>query len=225
MIPIRDHNPSGRTPFFTYALISINSLIFLFMITLSEPSLEQFVDQFALIPAMITNGQNFFTLITSMFLHGGIGHIVGNMLFLNIFGDNLENVLGHVKFLLYYLMAGLAGSLLQIVSDPTSTIPNLGASGAIAGIMGGYLLLYPRHKIDVLFSFGLFLQKVTLPAYTMLFYWFIAQLFSGVGELAFSFTEGVAYFAHVGGFLAGYLTLLPIKNRLIKDKPRFLGYF
>ena len=185
MIPLRDHNPSGSTPFITYLLMAINILVFGYMFLLPENLLMGFIDQYAIIPGLIVKGQNLFSLISSMFLHGGIGHIIGNMLFLNIFGDNLEDRLGHIKYLLYYFVCGLGASALQILINPASAIPNLGASGAIAGIMGGYLVLFPRQRIDILFAFGWVLRRVTVPAYFMLFYWFIFQLFSGAGSLAF----------------------------------------
>jgi len=214
MIPLRDHNPSGKTPIVTYSLITINVLIFLSSFLMTEEALLAFYDQYAITPALISQGQNLYTLITAMFLHGGIGHIFGNMLFLYIFGDNLEDKLGHVKYLLYYLVCGLGASALQILIDPSSTIPNLGASGAIAGVMGGYLLLFPQHKVDVLFSFGFSVRKATLPAYTMLFYWFLMQFLSGVGSLAYidQMTGGVAYFAHIGGFLTGLVLIMPVKK-------------
>lgn len=216
MIPLRDHNPSGSTPFITYFLMAINILVFGYMFLLQENLLMGFIDQYAIIPSLIVKGQNLFSLISSMFLHGGIGHIVGNMLFLNIFGDNLEDRLGHIKYLLYYLVCGLGASALQILINPASAIPNLGASGAIAGIMGGYLVLFPRQRIDILFAFGWALRRITVPAYFMLFYWFVFQLFSVAGSLAFmdKMTGGVAYFAHIGGFLAGYLLIVPFKRRL-----------
>lgn len=222
MIPIRDHNPSGKTPIVTYFLIAINVLIFGYMFMLPENLLMEFINQYAVIPQLIISGKNLFSLISSMFLHGGLGHIIGNMLFLNIFGDNLEDTLGHFKYLLYYLICGLGASALQILINPTSTIPNLGASGAIAGIMGGYLVLFPRHKVDVLFSFGWTLRQISVPAYFMLFYWFLAQLFSGVGSLAFmdKMMGGIAYFAHIGGFLTG-LILIKLLCPKIK-KQRFL---
>ncbi len=216
MIPLRDHNPSGRMPIITYLLIGLNVLVFLYTLTLPEDLLMKFIDQYAIIPALVSQGQNLFSLISSMFLHGGFGHIIGNMLFLNIFGDNLEDKLGHIKYLLYYLICGLGASALQIIISPNSTIPNLGASGAIAGIMGGYLVLFPRQRIDILFSLGWSLRRTTVPAYFMLFYWFIAQLFSGAGSLVYSDETmgGVAYFAHVGGFITGWLLikLLPKKR-------------
>jgi len=216
MIPLRDHNPSGSTPFITYFLMAINILVFGYMFLLPENLLMGFIDQYAIIPSLIVKGQNLFSLVSSMFLHGGIGHIIGNMLFLNIFGDNLEDKLGHIKYLLFYLVCGLGASALQILISPASAIPNLGASGAIAGVMGGYLVLFPRQKIDILFAFGWVLRRATIPAYFMLFYWFIFQLFSGAGSLAFmdKATGGVAYFAHIGGFLAGYLLIAPFKRKL-----------
>ena len=128
------------------------------------------------------------------------------MLFLNIFGDNLEDTLGHVKYLIYYLAAGLGASILQIVVDPASRIPNLGASGAIAGLMGGYLILFPKHRVDVLLPVFGWLQEASVPAYTMLFYWFVLQLFSGAGSLGAA-GGGIAYFAHVGGFVTGVILI------------------
>jgi membrane associated rhomboid family serine protease len=216
MIPIRDHNPSGRLPFVTYILIGINVWVFFQMFTQSEAGLMTFINQFALFPNLVIQGQQLHTLITSIFLHGGIGHILGNMLFLYIFGDNLEDRLGHIKFLVWYLFCGVAASALQIFVDPTSSIPNVGASGAIAGVMGGYLVLFPREKIDTLIPLGFFLHRATVPAYFMLFYWFVIQLFSGFGSIALvdETVGGVAYFAHIGGFLAGFLTIIPFKHYL-----------
>jgi membrane associated rhomboid family serine protease len=207
MIPLKDHNPSGKTPFVTYFLIGINILVFLFMFPMGETELTLFFDRFALIPSLVTSGEGLYTFLTSMFLHGGLAHLLGNLLFLNIFGDNLEDFFGHLGFLVLYIFCGLVASLLQILASPSSSIPMVGASGAIAGVMGGYLVLFPRHQIDILFSFGLTLRRATVPAYTMLFYWFIFQLFSGVGSLAYVSQDigGVAYLAHVGGFVSGWL--------------------
>jgi membrane associated rhomboid family serine protease len=205
MIPIRDHNPSGGTPFVTYSLIAVNILVFLYMLFLPENLLDGFINTYALIPAQITSGKHLETFVTSMFIHGSIVHIAGNMLFLNIFGDNLENRLGRIKYLFFYFLCGFFASLAQIIVDPTSTIPQIGASGAIAGLMGGYLVLYPNNPIDILFSIGPFLKGGTVPAWAMLIYWFIFQLFYGVGSLASTQDiGGVAYFAHIGGFAAGF---------------------
>jgi len=213
MFPIRDHHPSGRIPLVNYFLILINILVFFYIFSLPESLAIKYINKYALIPAQIVQGQNLSTLVSSLFLHASWGHLLGNMLFLHIFGDNLEDRLGHIKFLVYYLLCGLGGSVLQIFLNPSLTIPNLGASGAIAGIMGGYFLLFPHHKIDVLFILGFYVRQVTVPAYFMLFYWFIAQVFYGVGSLALAeqATGGIAFFAHVGGFLTGFLLLLPKK--------------
>jgi len=205
MIPLRDHNPTRRFPFINYLLIIFNVAISIYTYTLSLPALEDFFNRFALTPSLVLNGQNLLSFLTSMFLHAGLGHLLGNMLFLHIFGDNLEDYLGHFRYLLFYLACGLAADFAQIFVDPTSTIPQVGASGAIAGVMGAYLLLYPQHRIDILFSFGWWYEQATLPAWTMLFYWFLAQLLTGVGSLGMVEEGGVAYFAHLGGFLAGMI--------------------
>jgi membrane associated rhomboid family serine protease len=207
MFPIRDHNPSGRFPVITYLLIAINTFVTVYMLGLSPSALDTFVTQYALIPAVITSGQNLVSLFTAMFLHAGLGHLISNMLFLHIFGDNLEDTLGHLKFLIFYFICGLGAAVLQILFSPGSQIPMLGASGAIAGVMGGYLVLFPRNKIDVLLVFGLFIRRTTVPAYFMLFYWFAFQLLFGATSLAAMTGEmgGIAYFAHVGGFATGWL--------------------
>ncbi len=216
MIPLRDHTPPQSFPLVTYALITVNVLVFLYMVNLTEPAAETFVRQYALIPREVSRGTDLFTFVTSMFLHGGFGHIIGNMLFLHIFGDNLEDALGKIRFLLFYLIAGIGGSLLQVMVQPGVTIPNLGASGAISGIMAGYLILFPTHRVDMLFTFGYFLRRATVPAYTMIFYWFAIQFISGLGSLPAlaDATGGVAYFAHIGGFLTGLVLifLMPRKR-------------
>lgn len=213
MIPLRDHNPSGKVPVVTYTLIALNVLVFLYTFLLPGDLLEEFISAFALTPAVVVQGYGLLTFLTSMFLHGSVGHILGNMLFLNIFGDNLEDRLGHFRYLLYYLACGLGASFLQILVNPHSQVPMLGASGAIAGLMGGYLVLFPQEEIDVLFSFGWTLRQVTVPAYSMLFYWFLAQLLSGVGALGSFDGGGVAYFAHIGGFVTGAALILPFKHQ------------
>lgn len=169
---------------------------------MSPSGLEEFVETWSVRPASIMSGMGLVTLLTSMFLHGGIAHVLGNMLFLHIFGDNLEDRLGHIGYLIYYLVSGVAGSVAQIWADPSSTIPMLGASGAIAGLMGGYLVLFPRHRIDVLIPWGFWFEELTLPAWTMLIYWIIFQVFGSLGSLGVD-GGGIAYMAHVGGFAAG----------------------
>ena len=214
MIPIRDHNPSGAKPIITYLLIAANILIFVYMLLLPENLIDGFINSYGLIPAQITSGQNLITFITSMFIHGSIGHLAGNMIFLNIFGDNLENRLGHLKYLLFYFICGFVASIAQILVDPGSIIPQIGASGAIAGLMGGYLVLFPQNRVDVLFSFGRIISRGTVPAFAMRIYWFVFQMFSGVGSLASSQDiGGVAYLAHIGGFAAGFGIISIFKKR------------
>ena len=210
MFPIRDHNPSLRTPFVTYALIAANILIFAayWPYFADEARLASFFGDWAMIPAEVSNGEQVHTLLTSMFLHGSLMHLGGNMLFLWIFGDNLEDELGHVGFLVFYLASGIGADIAQLLSAPTSPVPTVGASGAIAGVMGGYLLLFPRARVDVLFVFIVFFRIFPVPAWVMLGLWFALQLFSGVGSDVFG--GGVAYWAHAGGFLIGFLFVLPL---------------
>lgn len=202
MLPIRDHNPSGGIPFVTYGLIALNVLIFLTYAASTDAQLAAFFNDWALFPNRVTSGFDTHGLLTSMFLHGGWMHLGGNMLFLFIFGDNLEDHFGHVGFLIFYLATGLAASALQIISDPGSGIPVVGASGAIAGVLGGYLLLYPKARVDALIILGFFVQIVTVPAFLMLLFWFGTQIVGGV-MTAGQPGGGVAYWAHAGGFAAG----------------------
>jgi membrane associated rhomboid family serine protease len=210
MFPIRDHNPSERTPLITYALIAANVLVFLYQWSLSgsEMAEARFLYDWALFPVAVSNGEGMQGLFSHMFLHAGIMHLAGNMLFLWIFGDNLENEMGHLGFLIFYIAAGLAAALAQIAPDPQSQIPMVGASGAIAGVMGGYLLLFPRARIDILLIFIIFFRVFSVPAFVMLGLWFAFQLIAGVSTSAEG--GGVAYFAHAGGFAAGLLFALPL---------------
>lgn len=209
MFPIRDHNPSSRVPFVTYALIALNVVIFLGTLGISQndASLWAHYQNWAMIPARISAGEGYHTLITSMFLHGGWMHLGGNMLFLWIFGDNLEDQMGHVGYLLFYLVTGIAATLAQYALDPGSMVPVVGASGAIAGVMGGYLLLFPKAKVDVLLIFIVFFRVFSVPAWVMLGVWFALQLFNSAAPSA---GGGVAYWAHSGGFIAGFLLALPL---------------
>ena len=181
MFPIRDHNPSARTPFVTWALILLNVAIFVgYAGALDDPrALASVYGEYAMIPERVAAGRQTYTVLTSMFLHGGWMHLIGNMLFLYIFGDNIEDVLGHVGFLAFYLATGVAAALAHLAADPSSGIPTVGASGAIAGVMGGYLLLFPRARVDVLFIFIIIVRIIPLPAWTMLGLWFALQIFNG----------------------------------------------
>ena len=206
MFPIRDHNPSGRVPLVTIALIAANVLIFLsYWGLMDNPrALMAFYDRFALIPARPSP----MTFITSMFLHGSLWHLLGNMLFLWIFGDNLEDEMGHLGFAVFYILCGVVAGAAQVALSPGSQIPTVGASGAIAGVMGGYLLLFPRARIDVLIIIVVFFRIFTVPAWTMLVLWFGLQLFRAAGSDPTS--GGVAYAAHAGGFVIGVLAALPV---------------
>lgn len=213
MFPIRDHNPSGHSPYVTWALIVANIIVFIISLPFMEnnAALASFWDTWAMIPAEIMVGVDYHTALTSMFLHGGILHIAGNMLFLWIFGDNVEDKMGHVPFLIFYLLCGFGAGLFHILSDPASGIPIVGASGAVAGIMGAYLLLYPNAKIDVVLIIVIFFKVFKWPAWVVLGAWMAIQTFSG---LAFAANSGVAYWAHIGGFIVGALMAVPLWLRL-----------
>lgn len=210
MFPFRDHNPSNRTPYVTWALIIANIGIFLSYypaLSSSPAQLFGFYDVWALIPTEILSGGAQETLISHMFLHGGWLHLIFNMLFLWVFGDNLEDLLGHIGFLLFYLASGLGAAAAQIIAGPDSSIPMVGASGAIAGVMGGYLVLFPKARVDVLVILVIILKVFTVPAWLMLGFWFVLQLVNGL--VVDGANGGVAYWAHAGGFIVGALLILP----------------
>ncbi len=206
MFPLRDHNPSLRPALVTWALIAINLAAFLATWSTSDTP-SKLWQSLALYPAAVTHGQLLIGLVSHMFLHAGLAHLAGNMLFLWIFGDNLEEALGHFGFALLYLASGLAAASAQIIADPSSTVPMVGASGAIAGVMGGYLLLFPRARIDVIFIFVVFFKVFPIPAWLVLGVWFGLQLFNG--SLSDTSGGGVAYWAHIGGFATGLLLTFP----------------
>jgi membrane associated rhomboid family serine protease len=204
MFPIGDDNTQERTfPVVTYVLIALNVLFFL--VELSGG--DQFIKQWAFIPARFSAApaSAAITILTSMFMHGGWMHLFGNMLFLWIFGDNVEDRFGHVQFLFFYLLVGLAATLAQFALAPHSTLPNVGASGAIAGVLGAYILMFPQSRVNVLLG----RQIVAMPAIIVLGMWIALQLFSGMGSIAHTNETadagGVAYMAHIGGFFAGFL--------------------
>ena len=210
MFPVGDDNHGGGAPLVTWALIGLNVLAFFLELSQgSEGALQSFVTAWGVVPREYSTGRDlppgiplpfWTTLITSMFLHGGWAHLGGNMLYLWIFGDNLERVMGHVRYLVFYLLTGIAGGLAHIVFNASSTVPSVGASGAISGILGGYLLLFPRNRVRVLTRGGI----AHVPAYVMLGLWILIQFVSGMGAMAATEqTGGVAYMAHIGGFVAG----------------------
>ncbi|MBB94087.1 MAG: rhomboid family intramembrane serine protease [Rhodobacteraceae bacterium] len=214
MFPIRDHNPSGRTPYVTYGLILANVAIFFLYSGMlpSEAALNRFFMTWAIVPAEVSQGRGWITLVTSMFLHGGLMHLGGNMLFLWIFGDNLEDEMGHMRYLGFYLASGVGAGLIHVLAAPGSAIPTVGASGAIAGVMGGYLLLFPRARVDILVILVIFFKIFPVPAWLMLGLWFVFQFFGGIG--ADPDAGGVAYWAHAGGFVIGFVLCLPLLWRL-----------
>jgi len=211
MIPLSDVIPSRTVPVVTIGLIIVNALVFLYEQALPEPLLLQFVANYALIPAWFSVP----ALFTSQFLHGGWMHIISNMLYLWIFGDNVEDRLGHFRYLLFYLGAGAAAAILQTLFDPFSSVPMVGASGAIAGVMGAYFILYPYSRVLTVVFLIIFFDIIEIPAVFFLGLWFLLQLLSGVGSLAVSNAAGggVAFWAHIGGFAAGALIGLVLRSR------------
>ena len=209
MIPLRDKIPSSSFPFINIIFIVLNSLIFLYEVSLGG-ELERFIHEYGLIPAKVVFYSNtgfvdrFYPFFTSMVLHGGWFHLIGNMLFLYIFGDNVEDRMGHFKYLLFYLICGLGAAFTQIITHVRSEIPMVGASGAISGVLGAYILLFPKSRIVTLVPIFFFLHIVEIPAAVFLLIWFVMQFFSGVATLAASRdTGGVAFWAHIGGFVVG----------------------
>ncbi|MCA9940519.1 MAG: rhomboid family intramembrane serine protease [Anaerolineales bacterium] len=221
MIPLRDANPTRQVPVVTLTLIVINVAVWLWELTMQvQGQLNAFVMTWAVVPAQLLQNPlaELPTLLTAMFLHGSWGHLLGNMLYLWIFGDNIEDQLGRSRFLLFYFLTGLAATMTQTLIDPNSTLPNVGASGAIAGIMGGYLLLFPSARILTLV--GYFFVRV--PAVLVLIFWFGIQLFGGFGSLnGWQQDGGVAFFAHIGGFVAGIILIrlfIPRRGRTDYDQ-------
>lgn len=214
MIPLKDNIPSYRTPIINYSIISANTLVFIYQyIILSNPyKVEDFVYTYGFIPYRFTYEfpSYWWSLFTSMFLHGSFLHFLGNMWFLYIFGDNVEDRFGHLRYLLIYILCGVCGAVLQFLLDPFSKIPMIGASGAISGILGAYFVLYPSAGILTLVPFGIFSRIVVIPAVVFLSFWIIFQFLSGTQNLMVKFAlgrdlPGVAYWAHIGGFFCGFV--------------------
>jgi membrane associated rhomboid family serine protease len=210
MIPLRDVIPSRTTPVVTVTLIAVNVAVYLFQLMLTDRGRDALIVGFGLIPAYFS----FVSVVTSMFLHGGIAHLAGNMLFLWIFGDNVEDRLGHGRFIFFYLLCGFVAAFAQTALDPDSLVPMVGASGAIAGVMGAYLVLYPRSRVLMLFPFPLFLFE--LPAVVFLVIWFLVQFLNGINQLPVfeqnAISGGVAFWAHVMGFVAGVILIVFMKR-------------
>ena len=222
MIPLRDNLPTHRTPVVTLVLIGINTYVFLKVFLLGAYGGQRFLLYFGLIPCSLTGscqvtGRAFspeLTLLTSMFVHAGFFHFAGNMLYLWIFGNNVEDAMGRVRFAVFYLLCGLVAAYGQVLVGPNSRLPMVGASGAISGVLGAYLLLFPHARVLTLIPIGFFLSMVEIPALFVLGFWIVVQLLNGF--LTFSYEEGgVAWFAHIGGFIAGFALIGLFKRRSV----------
>lgn len=242
MFPIRDDNPHYLTPYVTYTIVVINVLAWFFIQGFgSELSVSRSLCQLGLMPGellqlapagstiqvgpntfcRITDNASWISILSHMFLHGGWMHIIGNMWFLWIFGNNVEDSMGHFRFAIFYILCGFAAAGLQIMSNPSSVIPMVGASGAIGGVMGAYVLLYPRVTVHLLVWLGFFVTTFAVPAFWMLGYWFFIQLIGGLGSLGRT-GGGVAFWAHIGGFVAGALLILIFQNpKLVRRHPYY----
>ncbi len=238
MIPYRDDNPTVNMPIATYILIGMNVIVWVVVQGLGQPeALYASFCHYALIPGDLLgtapegagfpvsstaycqlNGSSMETLFTSMFMHGGWMHIIGNMLFLWVFGDNVEDVMGPFRFVFFYLLCGLAAAFAQIATDPSSAVPMVGASGAIGGVMGAYAMLFPKARVHLLVILIVYVTTISVPAVFMLGYWFLLQLISGVGTLGAS-GGGVAFWAHIGGFIAGVVLVFVFKDpAMVREK-------
>ncbi len=207
MIPIADESPKGYVPFVNYTIIALNIFVFLFW----EQTTVAFFQIYGLIPARFfaypLDLHNYATIFTSMFMHGGFGHLFGNMLYLWIFGDNIEYTVGHFRYLVFYLTVGISAALFQTLAFPNSMVPMVGASGAISGVLGAYLVKYPANRISILFFFFFIIRIIKVPAAIVLSLWFFFQLWNGYLNFTVQSTEGVAWFAHIGGFVAGFILI------------------
>lgn len=214
MIPLNDINPTRRTPLLTWGLIALNVVIFLWESSFSEGALFAIFTRISVVPAQAAAApyalETQLDVLRSMFLHGSWVHLIGNMLYLYLFGDNLEDRFGRPLFLLLYLVSGYVAVIAQVLIDRTSTIPLVGASGAIAGVLGSYLVLFPNVRVRGLILLGVFSRMAEWPAWVVLLLWFGLQLFSGLASLGPQMTGGVAFFAHIGGFICGALLTVPL---------------
>lgn len=244
MFPIRDDNPQLLTPVATFVIVALNAVAWIFVQGLgSEPALMGSVCRFGLIPGellqlapagtrlpigegsvcVLSDSGTWYTTITSMFMHGGWMHILGNMWFLWIFGGNVEDAMGSTRFVIFYVFCGLAAAAFQVAADPASTIPMVGASGAIGGVMGAYILLYPRVHVHMLIILVIYVTTIAVPAYLMLGYWFLVQVLSGVANYGAG-GGGVAFWAHVGGFVAGGTLIFLFRNKALLDRHPYHGW-
>ena len=229
MIPIRDRNPSGTFPYVTIGIIVINVLIFLYELSLGS-GLGEFIMKFGVVPLKVsyysqasglTFINTFFPFISSMFLHGGFIHLIGNMWFLWIFGDNIEDKLGHFRFIAFYLLCGIIASSVHVFFNIQSKAPCIGASGAIAGVLGAYMITFPRARVVTIVPLFVFIQVMELPAIVVLGFWFVIQFFNGAATITASTSgAGVAWWAHIGGFAAGVIILYIMRIFFAKNPVR-----
>tara|TARA_B100000029_G_C17551606_1_gene950300 strand:- start:150 stop:806 length:657 start_codon:yes stop_codon:yes gene_type:complete len=216
LFPYKDDNPRILYPFVTYFIIGINIFVFLLQFYIEGNNSimsNNLILQFGFIPYEF----NLVKIFTSMFMHGGFLHIIGNMWFLYIFGDNVESILGHIRYFFFYLFCGLFAAVLQFFFDPSSTIPMIGASGAISGILGAYLIKFPKARIHVLAVFFIFITTIVVPAQLVLGIWFLIQLSQGISSIGINTSGGVAWFAHIGGFIGGIGSLKLFQTFKIKN--------
>ena len=209
--PYKDDNPRVLFPFVTFGIIILNVLVFLgqFWISGNNPGIgKSLVYMYGFVPAEF----NPLTIFTSMFMHGGFAHIIGNMWFLYIFGDNVESILGHIKYFMFYLACGIGAALAQFFVEPASQVPMIGASGAVAGVLGAYMIRFPKARVHVLAVIIIFITTFVVPAQIVLGLWFLMQLSGGLGSLGVDTTGGVAWFAHIGGFIIGVTSLKYFQN-------------
>jgi len=244
MFPIRDDNPHFMTPWVTFGIVAANVAAWVLVQGMgADPALAGSVCRFGLIPGellqivepgtrlplgprsvcVLTDTSSWYTTVTSMFMHGGWMHIIGNMWFLWIFGNNVEDAMGHGRFLIFYLLCGLGAAAFQVAADPGSAIPMVGASGAIGGVMGAYILLYPRVHVHMLFIIVVYVTTFAIPAYLMLGYWFLIQLLSGWASFGTQ-GGGVAFWAHVGGFVSGAVLVFLFRDKALLEKHPYHGW-
>ncbi len=219
MFPLHDNIRTRRFPFVNYGIIALNIAVFVQQLKLNAAgSLTPYLATHALIPAefLADPSGRLLTVFSSMFLHGGWMHVVGNMWFLLIFGDNVEDALGHIRYVFFYLLTGFGAAAAQIAASPASHVPMIGASGAIAGVLGAYFFLYPKARVTTLFVFIVFVRFIDIPAFFFLLFWFLSQAFNGLGALSAEAVRGeiggVAWWAHAGGFVAGLLSVLVFRR-------------
>ena len=227
MIPLRDDNPTVLWPVVTIALIVANTAVFFYELSLEPRLLETFIYQMGMVPASIIQAHipgtgGYFTVLTSMFLHGGWMHIIGNMLYLWIFGNNIEDSMGHFRFVIFYLVTGLAAAAAHLALNPASTIPTIGASGAVSGVLGAYLVLFPHARVQTLITLGFFIRIVYLPAWVLLIFWIGLQLLNQALIPREASAGGVAYAAHIGGFVAGIALIFLFRKYRRKTHFRYL---